>query len=151
VCLSSVRKPQLNVVWDIYIYITDSLKVTTWSKRGKGICRRAKPDTKIPGNWVAFLRVDEIRKSNIFHFLADQLATVGAEHAQVIYAKDKSVVCNEQRDDISDLAPCKHEEADTRPLLHAAYEAKCGFKKIILRITDTDLAVIAVATFHRIS
>jgi len=138
VCLSFVRETQLNVVWDIYIYITDSLKVTTQSKRGKGISRRVKPDNKIPGNWVAFLRVDE-NKEELFHFLADQLATGGAEHGQVIYTKGGSVVCNEQRDDISDLAPCKHEEADTRLLLHAAHAAKCGFKKIMLRITDMTL------------
>jgi len=85
------------MLYGTYIYITDSLKMTARSKRGKGICRRVKPDTRIPGNWVAFLRVDE-NKEELFHFLADQLATVGAEHGQVIYTKDESVVCSEQRD-----------------------------------------------------
>ena len=48
------------------------------SKRGKGIRRRVKSDTKIPGNWAAFLRVDE-NKQELFDFLADQLGTVDVE------------------------------------------------------------------------
>lgn len=38
---------RVDVVWDIYI--ADNLKTTT-RKRGKGIRRRVKPDSKIPGN-----------------------------------------------------------------------------------------------------
>ena len=48
----------------------------------------------------------------------------------------------------SDVAPCKHEAAETRLLLHAAHAAKCGFKKIMLQTVDIDVVVIAVATFH---
>ena len=62
-----------DLVWDKYD--TDSLKATARSKRGKRIRRRVKPDTKIPGNWAAFLRVDE-NKQELFLFLADQLGKV---------------------------------------------------------------------------
>ena len=48
---------RVDLAWDKYN--TDSLKATSRSKRGKGIQRRVKPDTKIPSNWAAFLRVDE--------------------------------------------------------------------------------------------
>ena len=139
---------RVDVVWDIYI--ADSLKATTRNKRGKGIRRRVKPDTKIPGNWAAFLRVDE-NKEELFHFLADQLVSVEAEHGQVISTKGDSVVCNGQRDDISSLAPCKNEEADTRLLLHAADAGKCGFNRIMLRTVDTDVLVIAIAAFHELA
>ncbi|KAK3730138.1 hypothetical protein QZH41_015848 [Actinostola sp. cb2023] len=81
---------RVDVVWDMYI--TDSLEETTRNKRGKGIRRRVKPDTKIPGNWAAFLRVDE-NKEELFHYLADQLGTIGAEHGQVISTKGEAVVC----------------------------------------------------------
>lgn len=70
------------------------------------------------------------------------------EYGQVISTKGQSVVINGRRDDTSDLSPCTHEEADTRLLLHAADAAKCGFKKIMLRTVDTDVVVIAVATFN---
>ena len=136
------------MIWDIYI--ADSLKAVTRNKRGKGIRRRVKCDTKIPGNWVAFLRVNE-NKEELFHFLADQLVSVEAEHGQVISTKGDSVVFNGQRYDISSLAPCKHEEADTRLLLHAADAGKCGFNKIMLRTVDTDVLVIAIAAFHKLA
>ena len=99
---------------------------------------------------MAFLRVDE-NKEELFHFLVDQLVSVEAEHGQVTSTKGDSVVCNGQRDDISGLAPCKHEETDTRLLLLAADAGKCGFNKIMLRTIDTDVLVIAIATFHELA
>jgi hypothetical protein len=93
------------------------------------------------------LRIDK-NKEELFHFLADQLGTVGAEHGQVESTKGDSVVCNGGTDDTSGLSPCNHEEADTRLLLHAADAAKCGLKKIMLRTGDTDVVVITVAKFH---
>ena len=125
--LRSVQR--VDVVWDKYN--ADSLKATARSKRGKGIRRRVKSDTKIPGNWAAFLRVDE-NKQELFDFLADQLGTVDVELGQVISTKGETVVYNRRREDTSELSPCNHEEADTRLLLHAADAAKCGFEKLML-------------------
>ena len=105
------------------------------------------PDSKIPGNWAAFLRIDK-NKEELFHFLADQLGTVGVQHGQVVSTKGNAVVCNRDTDDTSSLSPCNHEEADTRLLLHAADAAKNGLKKIMLRTVDTDVVVIAVSTFQ---
>ena len=60
--LSTVQR--LDIVWDVYD--PDSLKSTTRSHRGKGVRRRVLPDTKIPGNWGLFLRVDE-NKTELFN------------------------------------------------------------------------------------
>ena len=62
-------------------------------------------------------------------------------------------MCNGQRDDISSLAPCKQEEADTRLLLRAADAGKCGFNKIMLQLwtAHTDILVIAIAAFHELA
>ena len=49
------------------------------------------------------------------------------------------------------MSPCRHEEADTRLLLHAANAAKCGLKKVMLRTVDTDVVVIAIGAFHDLS
>ena len=143
--LRSVQR--VDVVWDKYN--ADSLKATARSKRGKGIRRRVKSDTKIPGNWAAFLRVDE-NKQELFDFLADQLGTVDVELGQVISTKGETVVYNRRREDTSELSPCNHEEADTRLLLHAADAAKCGFEKLMLRTVDTDVVVLAIAFFHEL-
>ena len=77
------------------------------------------------------------------------MLSVETEHEQVISTKGD--LCNGQRDDISSLAPCKHEEADTRLLLHAADVGKCGLNKIMLRTADTDVLVIAIAAFHELA
>ena len=138
---------RVDVVWDTYV--PDSPKATTRSKRGKGIRRRVKPDTKIPSNWPAFLRIDE-NKEELFDYLAEQLGTIEAKQGQVISTKGESVVCNGRRNDTSDLSPCTHEEADTRLLLHAADAAKCGFRKIMLQTVDTDVVAVAIAAFHHL-
>ena len=101
------------MAWDRYL--SNSLKDCTRRKRGNGSRRRVQPDTKIPGNWAAFLRVDE-NKVELFHFLAEQLITISNVHGQVVTTKDESVLFNDERNDITNLAPCGHEEADTRLL-----------------------------------
>ena len=44
--------------------------------------------------------------------------------------------------DTSALAPCNYEEVNSRTMLHAAHAA---YKKILIRIVDTDVVVLAVA------
>ena len=116
----------------------------------QGIRRRVKPDSKIPGNWTAFLRIDQ-NKEELFHYLADELTTVNVHHGQVISTKGVSVICNVRRENVSNLSPCNHEEADTRLLLRAADAAKSGFTKIMLKTVDTDVVVLSVAAHHEIN
>lgn len=139
---------RVDVVWDRYF--PGSLKDSARSKRGKGVRRQVRPNTRIPGNWAAFLRVDE-NKEELFHYLAEQLTTIRSEHGKVVSTKGETVVFNNERDDIADLAPCKHEEADTRLLLHAADAAKRSYTKVMIRTVDTDVVVISIAKFHHIS
>ena len=54
------------------------------------------------------------------------------------------VVCIPPQD-TSHLAPCDHEEADTRMILHMADAVNKGFKRILLRTEDTDVVVLSVA------
>ena len=82
---------RVDVVWDRYL--PDSLKDSARSKRGKGIRRRVRPDTRIPGNWTAFLRVDE-NKEKLFLYLAEQLTTIGTVQEEVVSTKHESVVLN---------------------------------------------------------
>jgi hypothetical protein len=69
---------------------------------------------------------------------------------QVISTHGEKVVCSPTRDNLDDLEPCTHEEADTRMLLHAADAAKQGSKKILLRTVDTDVVVIAIASMQQL-
>ena len=115
---------RVDVVWDRYL--PDSLEDSAQGKKGKDIRRCIRPDTRIPGNWTAFLRVDK-SKQELFLYLADQLTTIGTDHGEVVSTKNETVVFNNDRTDTADLSPCTHEEADTRLLLHAADTARCGY------------------------
>ncbi len=43
------------------------------------------------------------------------------------------------------LAPCTHEEAYTRMLLHVEDAMKQGYAKVSIRTVDTDVVVLALA------
>ena len=43
------------------------------------------------------------------------------------------------------LAPCTHEEAHTRMLLHASHASKHGHHSILIRTADTDVVVLTIS------
>ena len=103
----------VDIVWDQYV--ENSLKATTRSDRGAGVWRRVAANNQLPHNWEKFLRVDE-NKHELFKFLAESTSSLEVEK-QVISTSEKQVLTTLPRN-ISSLAPCSHEEADTRMLLH---------------------------------
>ena len=125
----------------------DNLKVETRTKRGRGIRRRVEPSSSIPGNWQAFLRIDE-NKVELFSFLATRLAAQETEK-QVIGTLHKDVVCTHARY-IAGLAQCTHEEAHSRMLLHVEDAMKEGYTNVSIRTVDTDAIVLAVTAAERL-
>ena len=68
-----------------------------------------------------------------------------------IYPSDGSgVLCSPAESNLARLAPCSQEEADAHLLLHAADAAQKGCTKITIRTVDTDVVVLAVASFSKI-
>ena len=61
------------------------------------------------------------------------------------------VLCSLVDSDLARLAPCSHEEADTRLLLHVADALQKGYKKVTIRTVDTDVMVLAIASFSKIA
>lgn len=53
--------------------------------------------------------------------------------------------------DVSGLAPCTHEEADTRMLLHLDHAVRQGHQKVSIRTVDTDVVVLAITSAQRLS
>ena len=53
--------------------------------------------------------------------------------------------------DVSGLAPCNHEEADTRIFLHLGDAVKAGYNKVLIHTVDTDVVVLAVASVQQLS
>ena len=63
---------------------------------------------------------------------------------QLITTEGQHVIAVPPNEETTSLAPCNHEEADTRMMLHAAAAMKCGHRKIAIRTVDTDVVVLAV-------
>jgi len=78
---------------------------------------------------------------------------------RLIPAADKELVITKGDDVLrkplllgtSALAPCNHEEADSRIMLHATHAAHNSHKKIFIRTVDTDFVVLAVALAHTLN
>ena len=137
----------VDIVWDEYV--ENSLRATTRSYRGAGVRRRVAANNQLPRNWKEFLRVDENRRE-LFKFLAESSSSLEVEK-QVILTYGKQVLTTPPRNDISSLAPCSHEEAETRILLHVQDVLQEGHKKILLRTVDTDVLVLAVALLQQVT
>ena len=83
-------------------------------------------------------------KQKLFQFLAQCIVSLH-EEKQVITTKGKDILCSPARNNTTNLAPCTHEEANTRMTLHAADAVQEGYRKIVLRTVDTDVLVLAIA------
>ena len=49
---------------------------------------------------------------------------------------------------LAGVAPCSHEEADTRIFVHARHAAEAGSKVIMVKANDTDILVIAISVLQ---
>ncbi|KAJ8394095.1 hypothetical protein AAFF_G00049000 [Aldrovandia affinis] len=94
----------------------------------------------------AFLRIDE-NKVELFAFLATRIATTETEK-QIIITNHQEVLCTQPRDVVG-LAPCSHEEADTRILLHVQDAVRQGYTKVSIRTVD-NVVILAVAAAGRL-
>ena len=139
---------RLDVVWDLYI--EGSLKSSTREKRGSGsriIIKSTTPTTK---SWQSFLRVDE-NKTELYNYLSDCISTQQTPMKVLYCTKGTDVIANSDSEIETDIAPCNHEEADTRLILHALHCAEHGHRRILIRSVDTDVEVLSIAAFHALS
>uniref|UniRef100_UPI00358F6B91 uncharacterized protein n=1 Tax=Myxine glutinosa TaxID=7769 RepID=UPI00358F6B91 len=138
---------RIDIIWDVYL--EKSLKTTVRENRGKGVRRHVAPSNMIPGNWQEFLRLAD-NKTELFDFLAHQVVEHLSAEKDVYTTCGQNVLCMRVHQDISSLAPCTHEEADTQMLLHTVDAARRGYRRIMLRTVDTDVLVLAVSTVARL-
>ena len=61
------------------------------------------------------------------------------------------VLCFPAESELTSLAPCSHEEVDTRMLLHVADAVQKGMRKVAIRTVDADVVVLAVASLNNIN
>jgi len=134
---------RLDVVWDTYI--PDSLKESTRKKRGDGVRRKVAGDTKLPRNWMDFLR-DSMNKKELLAFLSSKVVEFNWPPEKAIYVTSEKDVAS-----IGSTIPmqnCNHEEADTRTVVHIVHALEHGAKTFHVRTVDTNVVVILVGTFY---
>ena len=68
---------------------------------------------------------------------------------QVLSTHHVNAICK-NRQDVSSLAPCIHEEADTCIFLHVEDAVQHGHNRVSIRTVDTDVVVLAVASAQRL-
>ena len=101
-------------------------------------------------DWASFLRIDE-NKVELFRFLSSNLIASAPQDRTVLCAFDNTVSCNTCFD-LSEINPCSQEEADTRIFLHIFnMTSRQGIKKVKIRTVVTDVVVLAISTFRRLS
>lgn len=137
---------RIDLVWDRYL--PNSLKQGARESRGSGARRRVCDSASIPSNWKGFLRLDE-NKKELFQYLAENVASINLPSVEVISTAGVDVISPADVDK-QGLAPCNHEEADTRIFVHAKHASLNGLKKILLRTVDTDVVVLAAAFFREL-
>mgnify|MGYP000079044939 FL=1 len=95
------------------------------------------------------MRIDE-NTVELFSFLATTVVASIDCSKQIISIHRTEVLCNQSRD-VSRLAPCTHEEADTRIIPHLEDAVKEGNRKVSIRTVDSDVAVLAVTSAQRLN
>uniref|UniRef100_H3ADC0 Uncharacterized protein n=1 Tax=Latimeria chalumnae TaxID=7897 RepID=H3ADC0_LATCH len=122
-------------------YVKTQLQKVIVGRHGKVVRRCVQPNTRLPGNWSRRQQGETVPLPTI----AEQAVTIEYEEQKVVSIHGKVVLYSSARDDVSDLSPCTHEEADTRLLLHVADCGEQGHRRIMLRTVGTDVIVLAVS------
>jgi hypothetical protein len=123
------------------------LKESTREKRGSGVRRKVSGLTKLPGNWMDFLR-NPNNKQELFAFLTSKVAAF-------IFPADKAVYVTSGESVVSTnstnpMLNCNHEEADTRIVVHILHALGQGMKTVKVRTVDTDVVVILSGIFYEL-
>ena len=91
-------------------------------------------------------------KNELFAFLADECTKIAVEDGKlVISTNGTDIMDTGEVQNRNSIAPCSHEEADTRLILHAAHVGKSEMKKVMIKTVDTDVVVLAISFFSECS
>ncbi len=141
------KSSRIDVVWDTYI--ADSLKESTREKRGKGLRRKVLSQTKLPSNWMDFLR-DPNNKKELFAFLTSKCADFTFPPDKAVYITSGEAVVSLGLNSTA-MPDCNHEEADTRIVVHLLHALEHGMRTIKVRTADSDVIAILVGAFFNLT
>lgn len=100
------------------------------------------PDVPLPANWSNFLSLDE-NKIDLARFLIQILVVKGQKLPQeyeLVTGGGFTTVTDAESTRRSNISlHANHEEEDTRMILHACDACVCGYKRIEVVCSDTDV------------
>ena len=131
------------------VYLEQSIKSATRSKRGQGKQIKIVKGTPLPRNMKCFLHVDD-NKTELFHLLAEELVTETG-FKELVITRGNLTLLNSSELNKTQLAPCNHKEADTRTYVHIKDLASQGHEIIIVVTVDMDVVVIATSCFDSLA
>ena len=87
----------------------------------------------------------DLNKKELFVFLSKALVNSFCQvNKELVVTEGDQILCEPPQEDTHLIAPCNHEEADSRMMLHVAHAAQHGHHQILVRTVDTDVVVLAV-------
>ena len=135
-------------------YYEHSIKSGTRERLGQGLVPIRRPiesrDVPLPEKWENFIAHEE-NKADLARFLSQQLILRAPSKNTIIAAggfnNEEKVEASNTNIDIDGLE-AKHEEADTRAVLHCINSKSTS---IVVSSRDTNILVLLVANFHLMS
>ena len=123
---------RVDLVWDVYR--EGLLKRTTHERRGAGQRRQVAMSTRIPTDWKGFLRNYE-NKNELFLLLAGYVVSMVIPDDKELYTTSgECVLSSTNRMNLTNLAPCTHEEADWQDCMHRSLQVcqgKLGLYRLV--------------------
>ena len=121
----------MDVVWDTYI--PDSLKESIREKRGECVRRKVSGETKLPGNWMDFLR-NSMNKQELFALFIFKFEEFNWPSTNAVYVTSGKVVL--WKGSSIAMQIFNHEEADIRIVVHVIHALQHGAKTIQVRTVE---------------
>ena len=89
-------------------------------------------------------------RTELFVFLSEDAACRPQGYGKELYTtRGSDVLCSPTGLDVSNIAACSQEEADRRLIRHAAEAVLKGHRWVCICTIDTDILVLAVASFDK--
>lgn len=143
---------RIDIVFDRYY--DNSVKSATRQKRAKGAKPVRRPiengTVPLPQDWGSFLAMSE-NKADLERFLSEETMKQGHGTKTIVAAGgfvDEEQVEATSPDVDTDKLRARHEEADTRVILHCV---KIEADSIVVQARDTDILVLLLAHFSKMS